>query len=161
MGLGNEMKKCDLFAIRNFQTPFFQILTWTFNSRFAIRNSVNRDNWAVLSVPRPAVYRPRVHGRRSIGRPAELFQGGPETGEGHTHYIEIAAFDAGYVATTEALDSVGAGFVEGLAGSDVGVDFGVGELGELHAGDFFDYALDFLGHADYGETSVNFVHGAA
>src|SRR6202040_2542735 len=98
---------------------------------------------------------------RSIGRPAELLQRSPETPERHTHYVEIAAFDARYVAPSDALNSVCAGFVERLASLDVGIHFRIGELGEVHACDFFDHSLEPLRHVDYCEARVNFVHATA
>src|ERR1700719_4931559 len=98
---------------------------------------------------------------RSIGRPAELLKRSPKTSQRHTHYVEIATFDARYVASSDALNSVRAGFVERLASLDVGVNFRVGKLCEVHAGDLFNHTLDSLGYADDGEARMNLVHAAA
>src|ERR1700720_2488276 len=97
---------------------------------------------------------------RSIGRPAELLQRGPETPERHTHHVEIAAFEARYVAPSDTLNSVRAGFVERLAGLDVGSNFRFGKLCEVHAGDFFNHTLDSLRYADDCEARMNLVHAA-
>src|ERR1700745_743308 len=97
---------------------------------------------------------------RSIGRPAELLQRSPKTPERHTHYVEIAAFDARYVAPSDALNSVRAGLIERLPGLNVGINFRIGKLCEVHAGDFFNHTLDSLRHADDCEARMNLVHAA-
>src|SRR6202008_2503862 len=91
---------------------------------------------------------------RSIGRPAELLQRSPETSERHTHYVEIAAFDARYVASSDALNSVPAGIVGSLASPEVSLDFRVGKLCEVHAVDFFNHTLDSQRHVDDCEARV-------
>ena len=57
--------------------------------------------------------------------PGSFEQGGDE-GEGQADDVEVVAFDAGNPAGGAALDGVGAGFVHGLAGGDVGGDLFVG-----------------------------------
>ena len=63
--------------------------------------------------------------------------------EREAHHVEVAAFDTGDEFSAEALDAVGAGFVERLAGGDVVCDFLVRERrevdvrgGDLHGGNF-------------------------
>src|ERR1035437_10670328 len=52
-----------------------------------------------------------------------------DEGEGQSDDVEVTAFDAGNPAGGAALDGVGAGFVHGFAGGDVGGNllFGEGE----------------------------------
>ena len=57
-------------------------------------------------------------------------------GDGEAYYVEVVAFDAGDPAGGVALDAVGAGFVERVAGGDVVAEFGVGDFGEGDVGGF-------------------------
>ena len=54
--------------------------------------------------------------------------------DGQADDVGITAFEAGDVAGGEALDGVGAGFAEGFAGGDVGVDFSGRHSGHLNVG---------------------------
>jgi len=67
------------------------------------------------------------------------FEHGGDQGQREADYVEVVADDAGNPAGGTALDGVGAGFVHGLAGGDVGGDFLVGEGEEGDAGDFGGY----------------------
>ncbi len=55
-------------------------------------------------------------------------------GEGEAHDVEEVAFDAGDPAGGVALDAVGSGFVERVAGGEVVGQVGVGDGGEEDAG---------------------------
>ena len=55
--------------------------------------------------------------------------------EGQADDVEVTAFDARNPAGSAALDGVGAGFVHGLAGGDVGVDLFVRKRKETNARD--------------------------
>ncbi len=60
--------------------------------------------------------------------------------DGQAHHVEVVALDARDPTGGVALDGVGAGLVEWLAGGDVGVDLVVaeeveGDLGEFDVGD--------------------------
>jgi hypothetical protein len=57
-------------------------------------------------------------------------------GDGEAHDIEEVAFDAGDPAGGVALDAVGAGLVEGVAGGEVVGEVFVGDGGEENAGGF-------------------------
>ena len=67
---------------------------------------------------------------------SEGFEEGGDEGDGQADYVEVAAFDAGDPAGGAALDGVGSGFVDGLAGGDVGGDFFFGEGEEFDGCDF-------------------------
>lgn len=86
------------------------------------------------------------------------FEEGSDEGEGEADDVEVAALDAGNPARGAALDGIGAGFVHGLAGGDVGGNFGVGEGEEADGGDF---GGDFgAGGGDEGDAGDDVV-GAA
>src|SRR5687767_6145629 len=52
-----------------------------------------------------------------------------------THDTGVAALDAADPGGRAALDRIGAGLAEGLAGRDIPIDVGRRDLGELHARD--------------------------
>ena len=99
---------------------------------------------------------------RDLGHPdirnSEGLEEGGDEGDGEADDVEVVAVDAGDPAGGEALDGVGAGFVHGLTGGDVGCDVGVGEGEEADCGDF---GGDFgAGGGDDGDAG-DVVMGAA
>jgi hypothetical protein len=76
-------------------------------------------------------------------------------GDGEAHDVEEVAFDSGDPAGGVALNAVGAGFVEGVAGGEVMGEVGVGDGGEEDAGGFYVGALG--GGGDHGDAGVDLV----
>ena len=76
-------------------------------------------------------------------------------GDGEAHDVEEVAFDAGDPAGGVALDAVGTGFVEAVAGGEVVGEIGVGDGGEEDAGGFDVGALG--GGSDDGDAGVDLV----
>ena len=98
---------------------------------------------------------------QTLSFPAEIAEEGPKAGQRQADDVEVAALDARNVAAGDALNGVSAGFVEGLAGSDVGVNLVIREQGEGDAGDFVDDAFCRAGASNDGEAGVDFVDGTA
>jgi hypothetical protein len=69
----------------------------------------------------------------------EGFKQGGDEGDGQADYVEVVTLDAGNPAGGAALDGVGAGFVHGLAGGDVGGNLFVRKGEEFDGGDFGGY----------------------
>jgi hypothetical protein len=83
------------------------------------------------------------------------FEEGGDQGDGEAYYVEVVAYDAGDPAGGAALDGVGAGFVHGLAGGDVGGYFFVGQSQEGDGGDFGGYfSVGGGDHGDAGDDAV-------
>ena len=83
---------------------------------------------------------------------AEETDGG---GEGKAHDVEEVAFDAGDPAGGVALDAVGSGFVEAVAGGEVVGEVGGGDGGEEDGGGFDVRALG--GGCDDGDAGMDLV----
>ena len=81
-----------------------------------------------------------------------------EEGEGEADYVGVVAVDAADEFGGEALDGVGAGFVERLAGGDVLVDFGGGEGAEPDFG--FDYRRTGAVGGEQADAGEDAVHAA-
>ena len=92
--------------------------------------------------------------------PAEFGESLGDARERQADDVEVAAFDAGDVAASAALDSVGAGFVIRLFGGKVAGDFLGGERGEMHMGGFDESAALGVGEADEGDASDDGVSSA-
>jgi len=109
---------------------------------------------AVDSVMKRAVCTPFRYSDSSTGGFEGIEEGGDE-GDGESNDVEVVAFDAGDPAGGAALDGVGAGFVQGLAGGDVGCDFFVREGKEFDGGDFGGYFSGLGGDdGDAGDDAV-------
>ena len=65
---------------------------------------------------------------------AEEADGG---GDGEAHNVEEVAFNAGDPAGGVALDAVGSGFVEGIAGGEIDGKFGLWDGGDEDGGGFY------------------------
>src|ERR1035437_858289 len=108
---------------------------------------------------------PRVNSFRIKEREGELeigsgmdaggFQERGDESEWEADDVEVAAFDAGNPAGGAALDGVGAGFVHGFAGGDVGGNLLFGEGEKTDGGDFGGYFSGIGGdHGDAGDDAV-------
>ena len=76
-------------------------------------------------------------------------------GDREAHNVEEIAFDAGDPASGVALDAVGPGFVEAVAGGEVVGEVGFGDWGEEDAGSFYVCECGVVG--DHGDTGVDVV----
>jgi hypothetical protein len=83
-----------------------------------------------------------------------------EAGEGEADHIEVAAFDARYVASGAALDGVAASFIVGFASGKVAGDFFGGEQIELNQRGLDKGEALGVGKADEGDAGDDGV-GAA
>src|SRR5216684_1290885 len=88
----------------------------------------------------------------SVFGPAEGDEGVVETREGQADNVEVAAFDARDVAAGAALDGVAAGFVVGLAGSEITGDFFRREHGEMDQRGLDEGEALGVGKADEGDS---------
>lgn len=86
---------------------------------------------------------------------AQQVEGG---GDGEAHDVEEVAFDAGDPAGGVALDAIGSGFVEGVAGGQVVGEVFVGDGGEEDGGGF-DVG-EAGGGCDDGDAGVDLVSAA-
>jgi hypothetical protein len=76
-------------------------------------------------------------------------------GDWEAHDVKEVAFDTGDPAGGVALDAIGAGFVERVAGGEIVGEVGVGNGGEEDAGGFYVGALG--GGCDQGDACVDLV----
>ena len=67
---------------------------------------------------------------------------------GQPHHVEVAAFDAGDEARSEALNGVAAGLVKGFTTFDVTADFIFGQVSESNVGCFVSPGQDGFWRAD-------------
>ena len=137
---------CDLTRLIRAETPAAE------GRRYKGRETAGRRPALPTEKNQTQKSREGLAGGDCVIGPAQVLKGGGYASQGQADYVEVAAFDAGNVASGTALDGVGASFIEGLAGGKICGNFFAGERLEMDQRGFNEFEVCGVRKTDEGDA---------